>query len=130
MNLLVDRKPDALREGISIKVDGLKGSLLPRWSHIGEEAVMFTVDLTSEKHAGLYDKLNGFRDEPVNAWLTRDPRMVLQSLRWLLRSMGLLPKGINLRRIIQDEEEARAELIDLQDRFGHIIAERWSDQQP
>ncbi|MFK5923796.1 MAG: hypothetical protein QM496_16585 [Verrucomicrobiota bacterium] len=113
MALKINRSPDALREGISFTADGVEGAIYPRWTHIIDSVVVVS-DYGAE--SAFMDNVNAFPS--AGAHLSRDPRLLLQSLRWLLHSIGV-DTGANLRRFEQDVGAAQVEFAELYDTHIH-----------
>jgi hypothetical protein len=65
-------------------------------------------------------------EEPIRGiYLSRDPRLLLLCLRYLLDLSGV--KSFNLREVENDKEKARMLFDELQDTYGHLITARWRD---
>jgi len=120
MEIRAHRSRFAFREGVDFIADGERGLITPKWGQVAEDATGIVGE------GPLLSKLNAFQPEDWEFYLTRDPRIVLQGLRWLLSGIGKETET-NLRKFIVDEEEARQELERLQDKWGHVITSRWRE---
>tara|TARA_R110000772_G_scaffold132575_1_gene241103 strand:- start:452 stop:814 length:363 start_codon:yes stop_codon:yes gene_type:complete len=115
MKIKTNRSRHALREGILFTADGVEGALYPKWLHVLEGVVLIDDYGADPMILGMFD---AFQDGGL--WYSRDPRLVLQSLRWLLKTVDIRTVK-NLRLFEQDIESAQAQFDTLSDDYGHII---------